>query len=125
MKKFIINLKIRFKRTLFAFFKEEILSVLNYDTKQTQKKIEYRSELLSFTRIDEYIILDENRMSIDSIRYGVPQSVLYKDALENCKKRLFDSSMEFIKVDESSVMDSSIYEGRKIRVSLFLGKVND
>lgn len=112
------KLKSRFKKALFAFFKDEILNSVGYTGAIQQVQIVTKE--LKFTEIKSEILLDER----DSQRYGEPIGIVYEKALENAKRRLFEESLKFIQVDEKSIMDSHIYPHRAIRVSLFVGSQN-
>jgi len=105
------KLKARFKKALFAFFKDEILNAVGYNG--TIQKLQIVTKELEFSEIKAEILLEE--------RYGEPIVIVYERALESAKRRLFEESMKFIHIDESSIMDSHVYPHRAIRVSLYVG----
>ena len=110
-----MKLKSRFKKALFAFFKDEILSSVGYN--QPMQTIQHICKEMKMTEIRSEIILDER----DNQRYGMPANMVYEKSLEDARRRLFEESMKYIQVDEKSIIDQNIYQARAIRVSLFIG----
>ena len=106
-----MKIKHRFRKALFAFFKDEIIKVTGIVS-----HIEMVSKELEFTHIRSEIILDDSR----DMRY--PTGVLYEQALEECKVELFQEAIKHVHINESSVMESQMFGGRRIEVSLFIGK---
>lgn len=109
------KIKLRFKKALFAFFKDEILDLVGYNKDIHQ--VQLITKELKFTEIKSEIVLD----GIDS----QPIGLVYEKSLEKAKRKLFEESMKFIQIDESSIMDSHIYPHRVIKVSLFIGTLNN
>ena len=106
------KLKLRFKKALFVFFKEEILEAVGY-----QREIHVNiSKEFHIAEIKSQIIIDDR----ESYLSHIPPTVLYEKALEKAKKELFEQSMKFIKVDESSIVDQNIYGHRAIKVKLMV-----
>ena len=112
-------MKNRFRKALFAFFKDEILNSVGYNGSSQTSTIMVTEERVKFTEIKAEILLD-NRGG--QMGHGEPTVIAYERALEDCKQRLFDESMKSIRIDEQSIMDSHIYDGRAIRVSLLVGR---
>lgn len=112
-------MKNRFKKALFAFFKDEILNSVGYNGNVQVGKIVTTHENVKFHEIKAEILLDNRN---EQMRYGEHTGVAYERALEDCKRSLFEESMKSIRIDEQSVMDSHIYDGRAIRVSLLVGR---
>jgi hypothetical protein len=110
-----MKLKSRFKKALFAFFKDEILSSVGYN--QPMQTIQHICKEMKMTEIRSEILLDER----DNQRYGMPANMVYEKSLEDARRRLFEESMKYIQVDEKSIIDQHIYPARAIRVSLFIG----
>jgi len=110
-----MKLKSRFKKALFAFFKEEILSSVGYN--QPMQTIQHICKEMRMTEIRSEILLSD----VGSERYGLPANVVYEKSLEEARRRLFEESMKFIQIDEKSVIDPHIYPTRAIKVSLFVG----
>jgi hypothetical protein len=110
-----MKLKSRFKKALFAFFKEEILSSVGYN--QPMQVVQHVCKEMRMTEIRSEILLDDR----DNQRYGVPANVIYEKSLDEARRRLFEESMKFIQIDEKSVIDPHIYPTRAIKVSLFVG----
>jgi hypothetical protein len=110
-----MKLKSRFKKALFAFFKEEILSSVGYN--QPMQTIQHICKEMRMTEIRSEILLSDR----DSERYGMPANVVYEKSLEEARRMLFEESMKFIQIDEKSVIDPHIYPTRAIKVSLFVG----
>jgi hypothetical protein len=110
-----MKIKSRFKKALFAFFKDEILSSVGYN--QPMQTIQHICKEMKMTEIRSEILLSDR----DSERYGMPATVVYEKSLEEARRRLFEESMKFIQIDEKSVIDPHIYQARAIRVSLFIG----
>jgi len=112
-----MKLKNRFKKALFAFFKDEIMNSVGYNG--ATEHVQFVSKDIKMTEIKSEILIDNTN---HQIRHGEPTGIVYERALEECKRKLFEESMKFIQIDEKSIMDSHIYHGRAIRVSLFLGQ---
>ena len=112
-----MTIKRRFKKALFAFFEKEIMKSVGY-TGDVQR-IEHFTSHLKFTEIKAEIRLDNRG---EQLSYGESLSVTYERALNDCKRRLFEESMKHIHIEEKSIMDSHIYNGRAIRISLFVGQ---
>ena len=110
-----MKLKSRFKKALFALFKEEILSSVGYN--QSMQTIQHICKEMRMTEIRSEILLSDR----DSERYGMPANAVYEKSLEEARRRLFEESMKFIQIDEKSVIDPHIYPTRAIKVSLFVG----
>ncbi len=109
------KLKQRFKKALFAFFKDEILSSVGYMGEVSTYK--YNTRDIRFTEIKSEIMFDERSEQ----RYNKPIGHIYEMALDEARKRLFEESMKYIQIDERSVMDRGIYNHRAIRISLLIG----
>lgn len=107
------KLKLKFKRALFAFFKEEILEAVGF--KQPVERVEFISRELKFTQITTPIVLDERDTNFS------PVGIAYEKALDQAKRKLFDESMKFIHIESKDVINSYVYPRREIRVSLFIG----
>ena len=107
-----MKLKHRFRKALFAFFKDEIIKITG-----VHSHVEIASKELKFTHIRSEIILSEEGHD----RY--PVDVIYQQSLQDCKVKLFDEAMKHIQINESSIMDTQIFGARRIEVSLFIGQV--
>jgi hypothetical protein len=107
-----MELKSRFKKALFAFFKDEILSSVGYN--KPMQVVEHVCKEIRMTEISSEILLSD-------IPYGIPVNEIYKRALYEAKQRLFEESMKFIRIDEKTVIDSNIHRTRGIKISLFIG----
>ncbi len=112
-------MKRRFKRAVFAFFKEEILDFIGYNT--PIPKVELVSKELNFTEIKTQIILDENIQ----LNFRESLSKIYERALAQAKQTLFEKCLEFIVVDEKSIINNNSDSYKAINVSLFIGKPNN
>jgi hypothetical protein len=110
-----MKLKSRFKKALFAFFKEEILASVGYN--KPMQTIQHVCKEMIMTEIRAEILLSDS----DSERYGVPANVVYEESLKEARRKLFEESMNFINIDEKSVIDPHIYPTRAIKLSLFVG----
>ena len=107
-------MKNRFKKALFAFFKDEILDAVKYNPLGNyETQVTVVSKTLNFEEL-KCEIATSDRMS------GDPRA--YENSLREARAALIDKAMEFIKVDEQSVFDPNIYDERRIRCSLFVGK---
>jgi hypothetical protein len=109
------KLKLKFKRALFAFFKEEILNSVGYSG--NIQKVEIVTKELKLTEIKAEILLNVT----EKYPHNEPIGIVYEKALERAKEKLFNESMKFIQIENKSIMDSHIYPHRVIRVSLFIG----
>jgi septum formation topological specificity factor MinE len=102
-----MKLKRRFKKALFAFFKDEIINSVDFDEKSE--------------RIKSEIVIEESRQM-----NNMPFEYVYEEALNKCKHDLFQKVMKHIQIDNQSVMETNLYRNntRAIRVSLFIGNKN-
>jgi septum formation topological specificity factor MinE len=107
-----MKLKRRFKKALFAFFKDEIINSVDFDEK---------SERIKSERIKSEIVIEESRQM-----NNMPFEYVYEEALNKCKHDLFQKVMKHIQIDNQSVMETNLYRNntRAIRVSLFIGNKN-
>lgn len=112
-----MGIKQRFKKAIFAFFKDEILKSVGYNN--PMQHIEIVSREMRFIEIRAEILLTESE------NYVEPIGIAYERALEKAKKTLFEESMKYIEIETNSVMDSYIYNARGIKVSLFIGQKNN
>lgn len=106
-----MNLRLRFKKALFAFFKEEILEAVGHNPKV--QIVEHVSGGMRVRELKSEILIE-----------GYPTmdiKPVYEKALDKAKQELFNSVMDFIKIDHHSVIDSHTYPHRAIRLSLFVG----
>lgn len=106
-----MKFKIRFKKALFAFFKDEILKSVGADV---ENKVEVRNVKYNLIEISTQILLDEKISAM-------PSMIVYEEALEKARQELFEKIMNYVIIDNHSVMDQYIYPHRKIRISLLLG----
>ena len=112
-----MKMKKRFKESLFAFFKDEIMKAAGWDDVGVDH-VQFVCKEVKMTQIKSEIRLGvESRES-----YGAPPGVIYQEALEQCKRRLFDKTIKYIQIDERSIMDHTSYNERAIRVSLMIGE---
>jgi hypothetical protein len=109
------KLKLKFKRALFAFFKEEILNSVGWQGNIQQTVIVTKE--LKFTEIKAEILLNDT----GTYMHNEPIGIVYEKALELAKEKLFNQSMKFIQIENESIMNSHIYPHRAIRLSLFIG----
>jgi len=112
-----MKLKNRFKKALFSFFKDEIMESVGFNGDVVEHQ--YITHQMKLTEIKAEIHIDENN---SQMMHGKPSGLIYEEALEVAKKQIFEQSMKHIKVDTASIMDSHIYNGRVIKVSLFVGQ---
>ena len=106
-------MKKRFKKALFAFFKDEILNaVMRVENSEHQTHVQFISKTLEFKELKvEIATMDRQSMN--------PRA--YEDSLREARHVLIDEALKYIQVDESSVFDEDIYNERRIKCSLFIG----
>ncbi|MCK9429312.1 MAG: hypothetical protein M0R17_04860 [Candidatus Omnitrophica bacterium] len=112
-----MNIKRRFKRALFSFFKDEIESSLNINKFQ-EATINYYSEQIDFKELEIKINF------IDKEYPNKPANYVYMESLLEAKRRLFDEVCKYIKIDNKSIMDERIWNAREIKANLFVGIPN-
>src|SRR6056297_1924042 len=98
-----MKLKQRFKKALFAFFKDEILKNVGYEGKHTV----FETKGVDFTEIRSEIMLQEE--SSKFYPTGIPFEYLYEDRLKQARQEIFEKAMEHIVIDERSVMDLGVF----------------
>ena len=111
------NLKIRLKKALFAFFKDEILSLVGFT--EYIPKIKYIPKKMEITEIRFEILLKD-----DNKNMWIPINVTYEKALEEAKYKLFKEVTKHIQFDERTILSSNVYPHRIISGSLFVGVKN-
>jgi glucose-6-phosphate-specific signal transduction histidine kinase len=105
-------MKHRFKKALFAFFKDEILNATDYG--KPFETIQHVVSEVKFTELRSQIRLPQG------INYNDTQST-YERSLASCKHELFNEAMKHIKVDTESLMGRQQFRERVIEVSLLVG----
>jgi hypothetical protein len=110
-----LKLKSRFKKALFAFFKDEILNSVGYN--KPIQTIQHVCNEMRMTEIRTEIILDESKYH----QCGTSVNQIYEYSLNDAKRKLFEESMKFIQIDEKSVIDPLYYSTRAITLKLFVG----
>lgn len=108
------KLKARFKRALFAFFKDEILSSIG----RIESKEIYDEKGIKMTLLQKEIVLNEREI----YEKGALIGEIYEVAMRKAKNELITEAIKFIQVDEKSLLDENVFWNRKIRISLFVGK---
>ena len=108
--------KKRFKKALFAFFKEEILdAVTKKENSEIQTHVHFISKELEFKEL---------RVEISTMDRGGMNHMIYEESLRDARRTLVEEALKHIQVDERSVFDQDIYDERRIKCSLFIGKTN-
>lgn len=116
----------RFRKALFAFFKEEILSsVGNKDIplalQPSAELIKVDNKRVDFQELTCELSFDDDRVTD---RYG-PQSVemALEKQLEKVKKDMFEEVVKYIHTDSRQLFERGLYGRRRIRLSLWVGKL--
>lgn len=119
----IKKLKMKFKRALFAFFKEEILTAVKYSYKPNEAILVPSApiERIFNGRTIYAEILLEDRFD-ERMQESPAES--YHKAITKARKCLFDEFCKYVKVDEVSVVDPRIYGDRIIRIYVNVQKPN-
>ena len=115
-----MKIKERFKKALFAFFKDEILKNVGYNG--DVRHVTVSENCVRFTEIKAEILFDDKD---EQVRYGLPAGYMYEKALEKARKTLFEESMKYVVIDKHSILDERVYPHRAIRISLFVGNQTD
>lgn len=114
-----MKLKDRFRKSLFSFFKEEILNIVKPEPIVPYSDVgvvRYESRNMDLTRLTASIKLSDKENMYE------PAHVIYEKQVENLRKELFNKAMEFCHVEERSVTDPYLYDSREIIVHLYVGK---
>lgn len=105
------KLKEKFKRAIFAFFKEEILNAVEARPFPVR---EINISPLNLKKLETQIIFDDD--------FGMtPVPILYHQAVQKARHELFEESLKYIEVDANSVISEKFYPKRCIRVSMYVG----
>jgi len=112
------KLKNRLKRSLFEFFKDQILNCVDH---RKFVEIEYKSVDLDFVRLESSISFNPSDIS-NFNGYHAPAHVFYERELSEAKKQLFDAAMQHVYVREESVVNQHVFDQREIRLTLFVAK---
>lgn len=114
----------KFRRALFAFFKEEILGIVKFNPNASDVLIVPPLPIdshFSGTTIFADILLDDRRDYDD--RFKSPAEH-YETALEKARKALFKEFIKYIKVDDYNIVDPQIFGARKITLAITVKKPN-
>jgi len=111
-----MKLKQRFKKALFAFFKDEILKSVGYEGKRTV----FETKGVDFTEIRSEIMISQDHYPM--YHQQMPFEYMYEEKLKQARQEIFEKAMDHIIIDERSVMDLGVFPHRAIKVSLFVGK---
>ena len=120
-----MTLKHRIRKALFAFFKEEILEAVgSKDSLIFQPGAEIvrvDNKRVDFQELTFELGFDDDRISE---RYG-PQSVemVLEKQLEKAKKDMFEEVLRYIHTDSQQLFERGLYGRRRIRLSLWVGKL--
>ncbi len=107
------KIKLKFKRALFAFFKEEILNTVGYQ--KPFKQVEIKHSYLNVQELRADIILNNDPT------LGKPLLFEFEEAVYRAKEELFKESLKYCVVDSHSIFNPDIYNKTAIKVSLFIG----
>jgi len=113
-----MGFKKRFKKALFAFFKDEIINSVGFNN---SKKVIYVSKELNFVEIKSEIRIEKSNRT-----NNMPFDYAYEESLNKCRRDLFEEAMKHIQIDNQSVIRTNSYSNdtRAIKVSLFIGTKN-
>lgn len=111
----------KFKRALFAFFREEILSTVKFNPKASEVLIvpPPPDRFFNGTTIFADILLEDRRQYDERMKSPAEH---YQSALEQARKALFKEFTKYIKVDDYSIVDPQIYGDRKITLTIRVQK---
>ncbi len=112
-----MNFKERFRKALFAFFKEEILKEAAPQGPFEIQTI-HHSQLKFHELRMEWRIAEEREFK----HIGRPIEFIYEGALNDARKRLFEQVMQYVQVDERTVLDPQLYDGRIFRATVFVAE---
>lgn len=102
-------MKKRFKKAVFAFFKDEILE--SFESKESVT-------VETITHTMEYV---ELKSVIDLTERHNPDPMEYERSLEQMRRALFDESMKHLIVNTRELFDYDSFGCRRIQASLFIG----
>jgi hypothetical protein len=113
----------RFRKALFAFFKEEILKEVQVP--QDQLGLIHNKEIIRTSNIPVQTL--EYTIQLDSsehtpFKFGEPADFVFNRAAAKAHKELFDELIRHVTVDSRALLDPSIYGRREIRFSVLVGK---
>jgi hypothetical protein len=105
----------RIKRAVFELFRDEILNFVGH---HKQEVTVYRvDENIKFTNLQCQIMLRRDQ----DYPFDISPEVAYEKALSKAKVNLFNDVMNFVQVDERSILEELPREGRIIKLSLYVG----
>lgn len=116
-----MKLKDRFRKGLFAFFKEEILEAVTPpahslgDSIERNCIVERKIPYMIATTLD----IDEER---DIRAYGVPANIIFEKRIGQAREKLFEEFVKFVDVDSADLLRPDLYGRRRVRLSIFVGK---
>jgi len=102
-------MKRRFKKALFAFFKDEILNSVSPNPNCALGEIEYTTSGIDFKKIS------------CEIQVKADHPGAYEYELQEARFKLTEEALKHVKVDRDSVFDPYISGTRRIKCSLFIG----
>lgn len=104
----------RIKRAVFELFRDEILNFVGHN-KYVTEHIRVEKEI-RMTEIKSEIILDNKN------GHQLPPQMVYEQALERARVRLFNEVVKYVQVDTRSIVEEYPSEGRIIKLSLYVGQ---
>lgn len=116
----IKDIKKRFKRALFEFFKEEILKAVNYHPNNVflNDPIERNINFHTINARIDFDMDDEH----DQFFRRIPPSRRLEGAIDKFKKALFKEVMKFVEVKTADLFDSDQQNFKGINVSIKIAK---
>jgi hypothetical protein len=111
----LLNIRKRFKKALFAFFKDEIISAIGGEIPARPGVIVNKN--LRFEEIRASITFPHD----DYEKGNLPSSSRYEQALTSAKVTIFAEVMKFVVVDKDSVLNDNFHHPeRKIELSILV-----
>lgn len=111
----LFNLRKRFRKALFAFFKEEIINAIGGEIPARPGVIVNKN--LRFEEIRASITFPHD----DYEKGNLPSSSRYEQALSDARRRIFADVMKFVEVDKDSVLNDNFHHPeRKIELCVLV-----
>jgi len=114
------DIKKRFKRALFEFFKEEILKAVNYHPNPLiiNDPIERNINFHTITARIDFDMIDKEEQFLRRR----PVAERFDIAVDKCKKALFKEVMKFVEINTVDLFETDRQYFKGINVSLKVGK---
>lgn len=112
------SIKQRFKKAIFAFFKDEILKEFSANNSEPEFTDKVYKQVDSTIKVE----LRQIGCAIDLDMGGeIPTDFFYEKACDKARRQLFDEFIKWVTIEGSVVLNPEYYHKRKIVFNAWVG----